>query len=300
MKLLRFHSQGLYFRGGMTNLQEFRGFFLFLSFLLSLLQSSVSFARRDAFRYCEKDCKNAGKPPAKTVRDTGQKKDIHPCPNEDHTATNIPHANILRHLITKLRVNHGGDYKAYPFTPTTPFTYLSVLIWADSKDSWINHHTHIHAPMAGPGLPHALMMMSESRAKHTGWLAPVDFISKDSLSLFSLNGPPFLSCAHTLLAYLRFFLPLVSFLPFLLSSSHLLLPLPSVLMHWDTNEVGLCQANMTPHPNQPWTGGRQEPQPPLHYVLHLYLPPSHSSCSLLSLPSSNILPVGYFSKTGIS
>ena len=82
---------------------------------------------------------------------------------------------------------------------------ISMLIWADSKDSWINLHTHSHAPMAGSGLPHELMMMSESRAKHSGWLALVDFISKDSLSLFSLNGPSFLSCVHTLLAYLRFF-----------------------------------------------------------------------------------------------
>lgn len=52
-------------------------------------------------------------------------------------------------------------------TPPSHTFIISTLIWADSKDSWINRHTHMHAPVAGPGLPHALMMMLESRAKHT-------------------------------------------------------------------------------------------------------------------------------------
>lgn len=57
------------------------------------------------------------------------KKRVYPCSNEDHTATNIPHTNILRHLIAKLRVNHRGDCETYhpKHTPTQTFI-ISMLI----------------------------------------------------------------------------------------------------------------------------------------------------------------------------
>lgn len=229
------------------------------------------------------------------MRDTGQKKDIHPCPNEDHTVTNIPHANIPRHLITKLRVNHGGDC-------TTPFTYLhhfyAYLGW---QQGLLDQSPHTQ-PCTNGGVWSPSWTNDDVREQSqtlrlvgSGRL----YLQRLLVSLFPQWAILSLLCSHST-CIPQVFLPLVSFLPFLPSSSLFLLPVPSVLMQWDTNEVGLCQANMTPHPNQPWTGGRQEPQPPPPYVLHLYLPPSHSSCSLLSLPSSNILPVGYFSKTGIS
>lgn len=60
-------------------------------------------------------------------------------------------------------------------TPLLHTFIISTLIWTDSKDSWINLHTHTHAPAAGSGLPHALMMMLESRAKQS-WLAVSRFI----------------------------------------------------------------------------------------------------------------------------
>lgn len=51
------------------------------------------------------------------VTDTEEKKDVCPCLNKDHTATNIPHTNVLKHLITEVRVNHAGDCETQSHPP---------------------------------------------------------------------------------------------------------------------------------------------------------------------------------------
>lgn len=121
MKLLRFHFWGSISAGG-GHLQEFCRFFLILPFFkLTVLDIE------------EKNCKTVRMRQTSNTKLEAKmekrEKRVYPCSNEDHTATNIPHTNILRHLIAKLRVNHRGDCETYhpKHTPTQTFI-ISMLI----------------------------------------------------------------------------------------------------------------------------------------------------------------------------
>lgn len=161
-----------------------------------------------------------------------------------------------------------------------------MLIWADSKDFWINPHTRMQQ-WRGPGLLHALMMMSDSRAKHTSLLPPLQFNSISS-SFYSFRpGRHEKSLC---------FLPFPSYLlPSYCALAALQVTLLWHLMHQDTNEVGLCQANMTPHPNQPCSGERQEPPPPPPppHVLHL---PPFKFISIFPIVILDFLPLAQLSE----
>lgn len=147
-----------------------------------------------------------------------------------------------------------GGCETYPHSQAF---IIPMIIWADSEESWINGCTHVHVSTVGPGFPHALMMMSESSAKCTeDCSAPSKVID---VSIW--KWPPSFSCLNI----------------FLFSFSTPPLSLYSLLIHQDTNEVGHCQASMTPRPNQPWSHGCQEPPPPTSTALHLFLLSLHST-----------------------
>lgn len=131
--------------------------------------------------------------------------------------------------------------------PQTPSSFLGLFGLTARTLGSIATHTHTHTRMMqqwrvwSPSCTND-DVREQSQTHRPAWLL-------QSLSLPSTGHP--LSSVLTLIFTFSFSSSFPSLLLPHCTFSFLRLLLPSLLMHQDTNEVGLCQANMTPHPNQP-------------------------------------------------
>lgn len=121
---------------------------------------------------------------------------MYPCPNEDHTATNIPHTNLLRHLITKLRVNHGvGDCKTFRLPTSThrPSSFPCLFeLTARTLGSIATHTCMQQWRVWSPSCTND-DVEQQSQTHRAGWLQSLSLL----VSLFLQTVILFLLCSHS-------------------------------------------------------------------------------------------------------
>lgn len=118
-------------------------------------------------------------------------------------------------------------------TPHLHTFIISMLIWTDSKDSWINLHTHTHTCTSGRVWSPSCSNDDVGEQSQTELVGCFKVYLKTPC-LFSYKWPSSLFCAYILLSYLKFF----SFYCLFLSYYPIILFFPSPSSSLSSNASG--------------------------------------------------------------